>query len=102
MKEVERQDNDMDDVAWLNLFIQLTGGFSDVVTENRWEDSSNQENRFKIYARVFRKFKKEKKIFSKTFKMMQKLPTKLQKSTPENHHFEFNKKLNLVRGGILV
>ena len=35
MKDTERQDNDMDDVAWLNLFIQLTGGFSDVVTENR-------------------------------------------------------------------
>ena len=35
MKEAERQENDMDDVAWLNLFIQLTGGFSDVVTENR-------------------------------------------------------------------
>ena len=35
MKDAERQDNDMDDVAWLNLFIQLTGGFSDVVTENR-------------------------------------------------------------------
>ena len=35
MREVETQDNDMDDVAWLNLFIQLTGGFSDVVTENR-------------------------------------------------------------------
>ena len=25
----------MDDVAWLNLFIQLTGGVRDVVTENR-------------------------------------------------------------------
>ena len=35
MMDIERQDNDMDDVAWLNLFIQLTGGFSDVVTENR-------------------------------------------------------------------
>ena len=29
-------DKDMDDVAWLNLFIQLTGGYGDVVTENRW------------------------------------------------------------------
>ena len=28
-------DKDMDDVAWLNLFIQLTGGYGDVVTENR-------------------------------------------------------------------
>ena len=31
----DKTSSDMDDVAWLNLFIQLTGGFSDVVTENR-------------------------------------------------------------------
>ena len=33
--EPNKPSSDMDDVAWLNLFIQLTGGFSDVVTENR-------------------------------------------------------------------
>ena len=26
---------DMDDKAWLQLFIQLTGGYADVVTESR-------------------------------------------------------------------
>ena len=30
-----RELEDMDDKAWLQLFIQLTGGYADVVTESR-------------------------------------------------------------------
>ena len=34
-REDTRELEDMDDKAWLQLFIQLTGGYADVVTESR-------------------------------------------------------------------